>query len=49
MDKPRLFVSVSGGRSSLYMAWKLATEYRHRFELLFGFADEGEGLVLYGS
>lgn len=42
MSKPRLFVSVSGGLSSCFMAHKLAKEYRDQYELVFGFANTAQ-------
>lgn len=37
----KLWVSISGGRTSAYMAIKLQTEYRDRFDLKFIFANTG--------
>lgn len=40
-QKPRLFVSTSGGRSSCKMAHDLAVGYRDVYDLVFGFANTG--------
>lgn len=37
----KLWVSISGGRSSAYMAIKLKQEYSDRFDLIFVFANTG--------
>jgi hypothetical protein len=42
VTKQRLFVSVSGGKSSLFMAYKLSKEYSDQYELLFGFANTAQ-------
>jgi hypothetical protein len=38
----RLVVSVSGGKTSAYMAFMLWTMYRHLYEMVFIFANTGE-------
>lgn len=40
----RLVVSVSGGRSSMYMAYRLATEYADVYDMRFVFANTGQEL-----
>lgn len=40
--KERLVVSVSGGRSSMYMAYRLFTEYNDQYEMVFLFANTGQ-------
>ncbi len=40
--KERLAVSVSGGRSSMYMAYRLFTEYQDQYEMVFLFANTGQ-------
>lgn len=40
----RLAVSVSGGRSSMYMAYRLWHEYRDSFDMRFMFANTGQEL-----
>lgn len=40
--KPKLFVSVSGGKTSGYMAKRLKDEYADRYEMSFGFANTGK-------
>lgn len=40
--KQRLFVSVSGGRTSGYMAKRLKDEYSREFEMVFGIANTGQ-------
>lgn len=42
--KERLAVSVSGGRSSMYMAYRLFTEYSDQYEMVFLFANTGQEL-----
>lgn len=42
--KERLVVSVSGGRSSMYMAYRLYQEYGDKFDLLLVFANTGQEL-----
>ena len=42
MIKPRILVSVSGGRSSCYMAWLAKTHWSHEYDLLFAFANTGK-------
>ena len=37
----KLWVSISGGRTSAYMAIKLKLEYRDRFDLIFVYANTG--------
>lgn len=41
-NKPKLFVSFSAGQSSAFMAQKLSREYRHLYEMVFGFANTGQ-------
>jgi hypothetical protein len=41
MVKKRLEVSVSGGRTSAYMAWWLKKHMSHRYEMAFVFANTG--------
>lgn len=38
-ELPKLFVSVSGGRTSAYMAWWLRENWSGRFDIKFGFAN----------
>lgn len=40
--RERLAVSVSGGRSSMYMAYRLFTEYSDQYEMVFLFANTGQ-------
>lgn len=42
--KERLAVSVSGGRSSMYMAYRLFNEYQDQYEMVFIFANTGQEL-----
>lgn len=42
--KQKLVVSVSGGRSSMYMAYRLHTEYQDLYEMVFIFANTGQEL-----
>ena len=39
---PKLLVSVSGGKSSMYMACRLKTEYASQYDMRFVFANTGE-------
>lgn len=41
-DKPNLFVSFSGGRSSARMAYELKTHYSDQYNMVFGFMNTGE-------
>lgn len=42
MTKMLLFVSVSGGKTSMYMARRLQLEYSDRFDMVFVFANTGQ-------
>jgi len=41
MDKPVMFVSFSGGRTSGYMCWYLITYWGHIYHFIFVFANTG--------
>lgn len=42
LSKPRLFVSVSFGESSCYMAKRIRDEYSDKYDIVYGFANTGE-------